>query len=936
MKNTITLLSFILFINFISAQNLDSSLPIDTSIKKGVLPNGLTYYLHSTDVTKNVASYYIIQNVGSILENENQQGLAHFLEHMAFNGTKHFPGKGVLETLQKEGIVFGKDINAYTSFDETVYNINNVPTTPKLIETGLQILHDWSNYLLLTEEEIDAERGVIKEEWRTRQNGRMRIFQQSVATTYGNSKYAERLPIGKMDIVENFDYKALRDFYHDWYRTDLQAIAIVGDFNVDEMEAKIIEKFASIPAVKDGPERYIVKIKDNESLAYTIAMDSEVSTAGIQFSIRHDKPLVKNTVNYLMESLLNNTITNILAERFNEISQQPDAPFIGAYITYRGLSRAHNTFSVGIMPKEGRQQEAFKHTMSEINRAVKFGFTKAEINRAIIQSKNYYENQIARLDDRKHGEIISSMQVNYLDNNHLTDLPKEYELAKDIFNQIDQKGLLKQIQKLYKKNNRSIVVTGVEGKNNLTESQAIQILNEVENDATLKPYQEEDETKSLISGINITPGKITKTEKNEELGFTTYTLSNGIKIHYQFVDKNKNSVVLGGHSDGGLSLVNIKDLPSANSMSQVVGQSGLHEFSSIELSKVLTGKTASLNFSLGSLSESISGRSNTKDVETMLQILHLRFTKPRFDETAYNVYLQNVENNLIRKSSDLRSKMSDSLTVTLYGKNNPKRRLFNKQYVADISFKKIEDIYKSRFANAADFQYFIVGDVQEDNLKPLLERYVASIPTNNKKEEWKDNSVEWLNNDVDKDIYLPMEDAKTSVKIGIKNDIPYTIKNSLLMRALGNILQLRYTESLREQEGGTYGASSYGMLYKKPTPEAYLSISFDCNPDLAEKLIDIVYKEIETIKKGNVQQKDLDKVLTNFLKEKEESKSSNNYEISALRTWIIDGYNENAPENFENIIQNITIQDIQDITIKLLENHKSFEVIFKPEKNTKL
>jgi len=767
MKHLISLVSALLFFN-LNAQNLNTPLPLDDSIKKGVLPNGMTYYLHSTDVVEDVASYYIIQNVGAILEDDNQQGLAHFLEHMAFNGTKHFPGKGIFDTLGKEGIVFGKDINAYTSFDETVYNIDNIPTTPELINTGLQILHDWSNYLLLTDEEIDAERGVIKEEWRTRQNGRMRILQQTIGTTYGNSKYANRLPIGKMEIVENFEYKALRDFYHDWYRTDLQAIAIIGDFDVSDMEAKIQEKFSSIPAVKDAPERYVVKIDDNDTLDYTIAMDKEVSTANITFSIRHKKPTEKSTVSYLRGALANGLIFDILRERFSKISREPDAPFVNVSARYTNLSRAHKTFSVKVSPKENKQQEAFKLAMAEINRAVKFGFTKSEINRAVITYKSRYENQIAKLDDRAHRKIINLIRANYLDNVPLTDLTEKYEIAKPVLNNITQDDLLKQIQKLYTANNRSVIVTGVEGKNNLSETEVIQIIDAIENDESLQPYQEEKEVKPLMTGVKIKPGNIEATEKNKSLGFTTYTLSNGIRVHYQFVDKDKNKVSLSGHSYGGTSLLAIDDLPSASVMNNVMQMSGLGEFSATELPKVLAGKTATVRLSLDDITESIYGSSTTKDVETMLQLLNLHFTKPRFDESAYKVFLQKLDNYLIFKGQDLRSKMDDSLNMTLYG-NNPRKRVFNKAYIDDISFEKIKDIYTTRYADASDFQFFIVGDTEENVLKPLLEQYVASIPTTNSKtENYKDNSVEWLNPSIDKDIYVPMEDLKTSVRMAFK------------------------------------------------------------------------------------------------------------------------------------------------------------------------
>ncbi|GAA4234628.1 insulinase family protein [Postechiella marina] len=931
MKKILTVLSLFLIAS-IGAQNLSAPLPIDSSIKKGVLPNGMTYYLHSTDVTKGVASYYIIQNVGSVLEEDNQQGLAHFLEHMAFNGTENFEGKGILNTLEKEGIVFGKDINAYTSFDETVYNVNNVPTTPRLTDIGLQILHDWSNYLLLTEEEIDAERGVIKEEWRTRQNGRARILEKTIGTMFGHSVYSKRLPIGLMDIVENFEYKALRDFYHNWYRTDLQAIAIVGDFDMAEMEAKVISKFSAIPAIKNGPKRFNVKIEDNQNLDYAIGMDDEVSTASIQFSIRHANSLANETVADLKESLLNGIISSILRERFSNITQNPEAPFIGVRAGYSNATRLHNAFSVQISPKEGKQQESFKLAMSEINRAIKFGFTKAEINRVLVSYKSGYENQIAKLEDRSHKQIIKIIQSNYLDNNTIGDLAKEYEIAKDLLDNISQKDLLKQVQKLYTKKNRSLIVTGVKGKNNLTKDQAISILNEVENSTTLKPYKEEDALKPLMSGVNLTPGKIVNKEINKALGFTTYTLSNNVKVHFQFVNKDKNKVSMLAHSYGGTSLLPLEDMPSASILGNVVSMSGLGEFSATELPKVLAGKQASANFKINGLSETISGGSTTKDVETMLELANLRFTKPRFDKTAYNVFMQNVDNYLVRKSQDLKSKISDSLTVTLYGKNNPKKPLFDKAYIQKFSLDKVEDIYKSRFANIGDFQFFISGDVTAKQLEPLLEKYIASIPATTEKEHWKDNSVNWIRDNTDKDIYLPMQDAKTSVKIAIKNEMPYTLKNAYLMSILGDILTLRYTQSLREEEGGTYGARSNGALSKKPVSRASLGVSFDCNPDLAEKLISIVYKEIDLIKNGSIQQNDLDKVLTNFLKEREESKSSNRYDMSAMQTLILEGYNRTESKNFEDIINSITTKDVQEITKKLLKNNKSYEVVFKPEK----
>ncbi|GAA3604261.1 insulinase family protein [Flavivirga amylovorans] len=941
-KQQVKVITFLLFtagitVHLFAQQNavknleLNSLLPVDQSIKKGVLPNGLTYYLKSTDVTKNVASYYIIQNVGSVLENDDQQGLAHFLEHMAFNGTKNFEGKGILNTMQKHGLVFGKDINAYTSFDETVYNINNIPTTPELIDTGLLVLHDWSNYLLLTDEEIDAERGVIKEEWRTRQSGNMRILQKNIGTMFNHSKYAKRLPIGLMDIVDNFEYKALRDFYHDWYRTDLQAIAIVGDIDVNQVEEKIKALFSKIPAVKKAKERFVVNIPENDAMLYSMAMDEEVTTSNISFGIRHPKPLKEETVANLKESLLNNMITTMLSARITELSRKPEATFLGARIDYGGHSRSTKAFNISVYPKPNQQHAAFKSVLTEVNRAVKFGFAKAEIERTITDFTSYYENQISQKEDMSHGRIVKLIQDDYLDNVAITDVEKEFEIAKTIFSTLKSDDIHSALKKLYTDKNRYLTLTGVNGNNNLTKEDALNIINDVENDASIGAYTDEFGGKTLISGLTINKGTINSEEVNKTLGSTTFTLSNGIKVHYKYANKNANDVKLRAISKGGTSLLNDTDLPSADLLDNVIQYSGLGDYSATDLPKVLAGKTASASINISGLSESISGASVTKDTETMLQMVYLRFVKPRFDENGYNVIMQNVENYKIRRKENIAEKMKDSMTVTLYGANNSKRRIFNDDFIKDISFDKIKTIYNDRFGNAADFEFFIVGDIDKDALKPLLEKYIASIPTNDTKENWKDNSTPWLSGKIDKDIYLKMEDPKSSVRISYKNDYDYSLKNALIARALGDMLDLRYTETLREEEGGTYGARTNASLSKRPLQKASVSVNFDCNPEKVETLIAIVHEEINKMAEGHILQLDLDKTLTNYLKERKQQKDYNSYDMRLLTQFYREGYNMNDSKNFEDIVNNITTKDIQKFAKTLLKDAKSYEIVFKPK-----
>lgn len=935
MKKLLTVVSLFLAVYNGSAQEvkLNDPLPVNTKIKKGVLKNGMTYYIYKTDVIKNVASYYIIQNVGSILENDDQQGLAHFLEHMAFNGTKNFPGKGVLNTLQKHGAVFGKDINAYTAFDETVYNMDNIPTNVDgLVDTSLLILHDWADGLLLTDAEIDAERGVIKEEWRTRQNGDMRLFKKSLPTMFNNTKYVDRMPIGLMSVVDNFKYKALRDFYHDWYRTDLQAIAIVGDIDVAEIEQKIQKIFSAIPAIPNPIKRIVVDIPDNKEMLYNLGIDNEVTTSNISFNINQPKSLKDETVTDLKELLFSRMVTGMLSSRLKEIAQKPAAPFFSATSSFQSLARTENTFGLMISPKPNKQQEAFKVALEELNRAVKFGFTQAEIDRTLAVYDNYYQTKITKVDQIPHFEIVNTIIKNYLENQAMTDIAKEYELFKLIFEQVNATDFHQFIKKLYTENNRVLDVTGVEGDNNLTKEQALSIINNVEKDITLTAYTDEFVGKTLISGVDIKPGKIVSEKHIKEIDATTFVLSNGVVVNYKFTAIEKNNVLFEAASFGGNSMLKDEDLPSAGFVSSLVRMSGLGAYSATELTKVLAGKNANSRVAISDLEENISGTSTTKDIETMFQMVHLQFVKPRFDENSFQVLKNNLQNSLMQRRGDIAYKMEDSLTTTLYGFNNPKKRLFDENYINDVSLEKIKSIYLERFNNPADFVFFITGDIPKETLKPLLEKYIASLPTTKDKEKWKDNSVEWLKDTNKKEVFLPMEDPKATVRIAFRKPVKYSLKNAYLIKVLQDVLEMKLLETLREQEGGTYGASVYSSLTKRPKESATFYVYFDCDPEKAEKLVSIVFQEINKIKNGAIDKEDLEKALTSNLKDVKEEKEYTSYELNTLYDYFVEGYNRNDTKNNVDIITAIKPSDIQGFTALLMKDAQSFELVFKPKK----
>ncbi|MDC6366795.1 MULTISPECIES: M16 family metallopeptidase [Flavobacteriaceae] len=913
------------------AQDMNATLPWDNEVRKGVLTNGLTYYIQKTNVTQNAASYYIIQNVGSVLENDDQQGLAHFLEHMAFNGTKHFEGKGILNTLQKHGAVFGKDINAYTSFDETVYNVNDIPTTEALIDTCLLVLRDWADDLLLTDEEIEAERGVIQEEWRTRQSGRMRVLKQQLPVMFNHTKYADRMPIGTMDVVMNFDHKVLRDFYHDWYRTDLQAIAVIGDIDVDVIEQKIKKLFSNIEAIKNPKPRIEIDIPGNNEMLYVLAQDEEVTTSMISYGVSHPKKETRNSIGDFKIELLNDIITSLLSERLSELGQNNDAPFLNAYVGFGPNARKNDAFTMRIAPKPNKQKEAFKSVLDEVNRAYLHGFTPPEIERHILKIKNNYENQISKKGDRPHWQLAYEIQDDYLTNKKIRDIQKEYEIAKQLMSTLTAEELKQRLQALYTKNNRFLMVTGVENEENLSEEKALGIITMSDNNKSLEPYTENFEGKTLMSGIDIVSGKIAKEEEIKGIG-TTFTLSNGVVVHYAYTDKEKNNVKLKAISNGGLSILKDVDWPSASFIGDVASQFGLGDYSTTDLQKLLAGKTAHTRVYVSDLTENIEGTSVTKDVETLLQMTYLNFQKPRFDKEAYEVFMDKVKNYLVMRSKDVNEKIRDSVTVTVYGKNNVKRPIFNKDYVDEISFENIKKLYLERFRDPSDFEFYIIGDITKEALKPLLEKYLASLSTYGINEKWVENEAKWVAPHINKDIYLKMEDPKSSVRIAYKKMFPYTLRNSYLAKALGDILTLRYTETLREQEGGTYGARSFVTILKRPVQKVIINVMFDCNPDKVDTLIDIVHQEIKKIANGEVLQDDLNKTLTNYLKEREQAKDKNQYTMDLVFNYFWEGYNMEDPENFDTIINGITIDDIANFAKGITEEADSFEIVIKPEK----
>ena len=930
------LLTFCLIGNSVHAQfDLNAPVPLDPQVKTGVLDNGLTYYIRHNQEPKERASFYIIQNVGGILEDDSQDGLAHFLEHMAFNGTKHFPGKGIISSLERHGVAFGANINAYTAQDETVYNISNVPVGPEgLMDTCLLVLHDWSNYLLLEEDEIDSERGVISEEWRTRRDAGFRIRGKMMPALLNNSKYAERDVIGELDVIKNFKYDELRRFYHDWYRTDLQAIAVVGDFDADEMEQKVIELFSKIPGVEDPKERYEGVVEPKAETTFALATDKETTQSSISLYIRHqaEKPGEKNHAT-LKTNLMRSLIRTMTSARISELLQEGNPPFINASMSYSNYPRPTSMFYLSATAKDNEEALAFEAILTEAERIKRHGFTQGELDRAKASMLMGYENYYKQRDKIGHDSYCNEIKDLYLINTPMPGIEYEYKFAQAIIPAINTEELLAYFNKMYADENRVVLITGPEkeGISHLTKAESFAIIEKVKNKTDITAYIDEAVNTTLVESLPV-EGKVVSERALPEFDAVEWTLSNNTKVVYRYANYNKDQISLSSYSKGGSSLYAVKDLPTVNMTSSFVPSFGIGDYNAIALRKALTGKNANVNFSISGLSEGVSGSCRGKDFETMMQLAYLRFENPRFDKEAFTALMARNLASITNMGDNPKKLMGDSLNAILTN-NHERNLIFNEDYLKNVSFERMEEIYKERFNNAADFTFFIVGDIDKETAKTMAAKYLGAISSSEERENWVDHNVSGPKGVTQKTLAFKLAEPKATVKIFYDNKLAYTPKNRIAMSFISSILNLRYTESIREKEGGTYGVGVRASTGHFPKSEGNVSIQFDCDPERANDLIPLVYLEIDKLMKHGATQEDIDKTRKNFLKSRSESKERNSYWMGNIRSYYVHGINMTLAENYEDIIEGMSSKDIKKLAKKFFSKANKIEVVFVPKED---
>ncbi|QOG02118.1 pitrilysin family protein [Flavobacterium sp. MDT1-60] len=935
MKTTKNIILGILFLSFngVFAQ-FKTTIPLNKNVTTGKLKNGLTYYILHNEEPKDRASFYFVQNVGAILEDDNQNGLAHFLEHMAFNGTEHFKGKGIIKMLEKNGVTFGKDINAYTAQDETVYNISTVPVNnQKLIDSTLWVLHDWSGALSLTDAEIDAERGVIREEWRTRRTSDFRLKMQTDPVLYKGSKYSKRDVIGDLNIINNFKYPELRNYYKKWYRPDLQAVIIVGDIDVKLMEQKVKSIFSGIPLAKKAAVRTYEAIPKHDELYFGTAADKEASSTVITLRYIFDEPLLKDN-NVTRKNVLNSFYTNILNSRFKELLLKNQASSLNLSTYFGGISRLSNTYNISASAKKGKTLEAFEEAYTEAARLNRFGALQTELDRTKKLFISSYDDFISNKDKVDNETWADKLTDYFLKAKPFLAPEDDYKQIVDIINSISLEELNAHAKTVQQPTNQVILVTGSEEDkiNFPTKEAVVNVMKKVEN-KTLEPYTKKVNNAALIEK-DLKPAAIKKTYDVTGIkGAKGYILENEAKIIVLPTTYSQDQIVFSAFSKGGKSLVKTEDLTSAEIATTIARSSGLGSFDNIGLKEKLTGKVAQVTPFIGENTQGFQGSSNKADFETMLQLLYLSFEEPRFDPNIFNILKEQYQNRLETIKKDNGSAFKDSIDLA-NSNHSPRTFLFNEKFLETIDLKKAENIYRDRIKNAADFTFIFVGNIPESGLE-LIQKYIGNINSNPAlKENFVDHNIEPAKGKTIVHFKRPMDVPKTTVYLNLTGKVAYSKENVMNMYVIGELLGKRFLQTIREEEGGSYGVNVGGNLELIPTPTFELALTFDCDPDKQEKLMQIVWKEISDLKSNPINASDLEDIKKALLKNREESLKTNSFWNNTLYNNSLNQIPFLQDEEYKNLISKINQKTIQEFSKHVLDSSTSVEVVMSPEKQS--
>lgn len=908
------------FTGFTYAQeyiDINSQMPIDKAVTIGQLDNGLTYYIRPNSMPENKIELRLVVNAGSILENDRQRGLAHFMEHMNFNGTKNFAHNELVDYLQSIGVKFGQHLNAYTSFDETVYILPIPSEDPEIVEKGFDILEDWAFNCLLAPEEIEKERGVVLEELRLGLGADKRMMDRYLPLLMHGSQYAKRLPIGKKEVLETFNHKELQSFYKTWYRPNLMAVVVVGDISVEDAKQKIEEHFGPYSNPKEPEPRKMFFVPDHEETFVALEQDEEASFARVQLYYKdHGNYKPDVLVADYREDVVGNLFNTMMSNRLEELTNSPNPPFTYAYSGHGGTwARTKQAYQAMAITDPSNMLNAFETIVVENERVKRHGFTKGEMERAKKQMLARLERMVANKNKNESSRFTREYVGHFLEGEVIPGIESELRGHQIFFKSIDLVDVNGLINTFIHDDNRVVVFTGPKGDDipTFTEEQVLAVFDKVAN-MDIEPYEDVEVAESLMSEMPAA-GTITAREEIESIGIVKLTLSNGATVYYKKTDFKDNEVLMRANSMGGSSLFSTEDYLKTNYAMTGVKEAGIGGFSQNDLMKIMAGKEVSVNAYVGNIYEGMRGRSTNEDIETMFQLIHLNMTDLNKDEEAYKAYVSK-QTAMLGNILNMPQYWYMVERYKVLEKNNPRfsspiptaEEFESQDY--DLAYK----LYKQRFANAGDFVFVFVGSIDEAQIEELSKTYIASLPSNGEKETFAENEYEELKGE-HTFVFNKGTDPKSMVDIGYNTKADYDHDKAYHLRSAGELLTIKLVENLREGQSGVYGVGARGSGSQWPKGKYSLSISFPCGPENAETLRAAAVAELEKLKANGPEQKDVDKVKEAQRLELKENLRKNNYWIGNLEYMIINNMPMETILSFDKRIEKLTGNDIQQALV---------------------
>lgn len=913
--------------------NMADQLPVDPEVRIGQLDNGMSYYLRHNENPAGMADFYILYNVGSIQEEDSESGLAHFLEHMAFNGTKNFPGNSMIDWLESIGLQFGTNVNAATGMEMTYYMLSQVPLKREsIVDSTLMILHDWSHFITLDDREIDKERGVIIEERRQRNNADFRLGRKAAPYIFNRSRYADRDMIGSEEFLRSFSGDQLRDFYHRWYRPDLQAVIVVGDIDVDQVESRIREMMADIPAAENPQPKEQIAIPENIEPLVTVISDPEIAGSSVSLYIKRRALPVdfNNRVGVYNMNLQLNAGIAMANMRLAEIAGS-GAPFKSAQLHSLPLTFNDETISLQVSMGNGQLVSDFKAAYEELERIRRYGFSESEFENfktSLLRSAKYvFETSSKRDNSGFVWEYIS----NYTKNKPILSAQHQWALTQLLVQQMKLEEVNKLLGMLMTQSNTVLIAMVPEkaGSNVPSESEFEDVLKSVR-EAEIEPYQERIIDEPLLAEADaIVPGKVISS-KPGEYGATVWTLSNGIRVLVKPTPYSPSQIVMSAEASGGLSVVDDKDYFSASTLMPLVNRSGLGNFNTNDLKKVIGTKVAAVAPSLNRFSSGLNGSAAKSDLETMLQLTYLYFTNPRFSRDEFDKMIERNRASMENTTGSADRDFLEQMNVAMYGDDkNPRTQVPNLEALAQVDFERIQALYDKFFCDAAgNYTFYFLGDIDMAELQPLVEKYLGALPAGDSKLAWKDDQVRAREGEIRKRFQIPMQTPQSTVSYTYSGKIDYNQENTMLITMLASCLQTRYLELIREEKGGSYGVTVNGNLDRQPEESYNLSVSFRTNPAMVDELTQVVEDELNNIAKNGPDRSDVDKTLSFWKKTRPDGMKNNGAWLTLMKTY--ENWGEDWNTDFDEFVQKITPKRIQKLAKKIVADGNVAKIIMDP------